>query len=86
MGSREEIFSSILDRLERETSACVERFEEQLDKLREICYLSGKKISFQSGGATFQGRAQGIGDAGELGVVIDQELCYFAQADSVRVL
>lgn len=85
-GSREELLSALLDQLLIEVNACVYDFDSQLRRLHEICYLTGKEITFRSAEEEYSGTMQGISPEGELMVLINGETQSFLQADTIRAV
>ncbi len=86
LGSREELLSELLDSLQREVSSCDDSFTEQLTRLREMCYLSGKTITLNSREEVFSGKMTGISDDGALTLLTESGLMNFTQADTIRVV
>lgn len=83
--SREEIFVDVLNAIWEETAQCggVE-FSNQLKRLREVCILTGKSITFQSNGESHEGVFKGIGESGEMLVEQEGGISSFLQAEMVR--
>jgi len=86
VGSREELLAALLYELEKEMSHCEEQFDRQLIALSDLCYLSGKEVTFRAGGEICSGCVQGISEMGELTVKVAGEICHFSQADSIRLI
>ncbi len=84
--SREELLSDLLDQLLNEVSSCAGRFDTQRSRLQEICYLTGKEITFLAAGVEYSGTMEGISPAGEILVSINGETLPFLQADTIRTI
>ena len=67
-------------------SACADCFDAQHSRLQEICYLTGKEITFRAAGVEYSGTMQGISPEGELTVSINGEVQQFLQADTIRII
>jgi len=83
-GSREELLMGLLDELSVTTTVCGQHFQQLIEQVREICCLTGKTISFSANGISYEGKARGISDHGELLVEINGNLESFMQAENVR--
>ena len=86
LGSREELLSALLGALQSEVSSCDDSFTEQITRLREMCYLSGKAIMLNSRGEVFSGEMTGISDDGALTLLTESGSMNFTQADTIRVV
>jgi BirA family biotin operon repressor/biotin-[acetyl-CoA-carboxylase] ligase len=84
--SREQVLGAVLDGLLNESRFCADGFPGQLSRMRPLCWLSGKEVSFRSNQDQVSGRVLGIGDEGELVVQIDGEARSFQQAELIRVM
>lgn len=83
--AREEMLMDVLNAIWVETAKCGgEAFSNQLKRLREVCILTGKLITFQSNGKSHQGIFKGIGDSGEMLVEQEGRIVPFLQAETVR--
>lgn len=83
---REEVLAAVLDGLFEESKHCADRFSWQLERMRPLCWLTGKQVSFQSNQVTCRGLVRGIGGGGDLLVEIDGEIQPFQQAELIRVV
>ncbi|BDS05520.1 hypothetical protein NT6N_05600 [Oceaniferula spumae] len=86
LGSRETLLAELLTALTNEVNDCADQFEQQVGRLRELCFLEGKQITFKANGKIFTGLAEGISDEGELMVNIDGQSISFLQAEEVRAV
>ena len=84
--SREEVLAAVLDGLLDESKHCSESFPHQIDRMRPLCCLTGKVVSFRSNQDQIEGLVIGIGDEGELLVEVDGEIKAFQQAEMIRVV
>jgi len=83
--SREKVLAVLLDAILSEADACSRNFSSQLSRLREMCYLTGKQVTFTSNNASHTGKVVGIGDGGELLVEKGGVTTSFIQAETIRV-
>ncbi len=84
--SREKILARVLDMILKESAACENEFPAQLARLREICYLSGKKIVFSAEEKNQSGEVLGIGIDGGLIVENETGVTTYVQAAEIRVV
>lgn len=90
--SREELLADVLSAISAETLLCGgSGFADQLRRLREVSVLNGRTISFQSNGKAYRGVFKGIGESGEMLVLMDEGAAFgggkvrsFLQAEMVR--
>ena len=83
--TREKLLATLLDAILLECDNCAEGFPEQLERLREVCFLSGKDIEFAVNGMTMSGKVNGFDDHGALVVEQAGELKAYPQAAEIRV-
>ncbi len=83
--SREEVLAVVLDGLMAESKACADGFSHQIARMRPLCFLTGKKVTFRSNQEQIEGLVIGIGDEGDLLVEVDGEVQLFQQAELIRV-
>ncbi|MDC0088272.1 biotin--[acetyl-CoA-carboxylase] ligase [Akkermansiaceae bacterium] len=82
---REEILADILNAIWKEVADCGSaEFSNQLSRLRRMCILNGKSITFNSNGKAYQGLFKGIGNSGEMLVEENGRILPFLQAEMVR--
>lgn len=84
--SREEVLVALLDGLIEEAKYCGCSFSHQVARMRSLCWLTGKEITFRSNQDQVEGRALGIGDEGDLIVEVGGQPRLFQQAELIRVL
>jgi BirA family biotin operon repressor/biotin-[acetyl-CoA-carboxylase] ligase len=84
--SREEVLAAVLDGLLEESKHCSENFSHQIARMRPLCCLTGKIVSFRSNQDQIEGLVIGIGDEGELLVEVDGETKAFQQAELIRLV
>jgi len=84
--SREEVLAVVLDGILEESQCCADGFADQMDRMRQRCWLTGKRVTFRSVQKQLSGRVVGLGDGGDLLVDIDGEIRPFQQAELIRVL
>ncbi|GAA5484322.1 biotin--[acetyl-CoA-carboxylase] ligase [Haloferula sargassicola] len=81
-----EVLGLILDRLKSRTGQIGADFPELVARLRERCFLSGKRVRLKSPSGPTEGVVQGIGDGGELLLQTAEGLQRLLQADEVRAV
>ncbi len=84
--SREQVLAVLLDGILKESKHCGDGFEQQMERMRQRCWLTGKSVTFRSAKKQLSGRVVGLGDGGDLLVEIDGEVQPFQQAELIRVL
>jgi len=84
--SREMVLAALLAGIMTEVDACAGHFEAQLERLRKICYLTGKRIKFSAHEKEFSGFVRGVGPDGALQVEVDGEVMSFSQASEINAL
>ena len=84
--SRERVLAAVLDAVLVEVEACADRFDEQMARLREICFLTGKTIAFTASDERRVGKVVGMGDDGSLQVEVDGSVIAYTQAAEIRVV
>lgn len=84
-GSREELLMCLLEVLTVTTADCSQNFQQLIDQLRGMCYLTGKTIRFTANGISYVGEARGISDDGALLVEINGGVESFMQAEQIRL-
>lgn len=84
--TREEALAAVLEGLLSESKYCFEAFGAQVARMRPLCWLSGKEVSFSSNQKSIRGRVVGIGDEGDLLVEIDGRVQPFQQAEQIRLV
>lgn len=84
--SREEVLAALLDGLIEETKHCSGSFPHQVARMRSLCWLTGKEVTFRSNQDQVDGRVLGIGDEGDLMVEVGGRPMAFQQAELIRVL
>lgn len=82
---REALLAGLLGSIHSQAVVSPSGFARQLEKLREFCCLSGKEITFLSGGKECRGTCRGIGGSGQLLVETDAGLTDVFQAERVRL-
>ena len=82
--SREDVLAVVLDGLMAESKACADGFAHQIARMRPLCFLTGKKVTFCSNQEQVEGLVIGIGDEGDLLVEVDGEIQPFQQAELIR--
>jgi len=84
--SKEDVLAAVLDGLLTESKDCATGFARQMARMRSVCYLTGKRVTFRSCQQEFDGRVVGLSDEGEFLVEIDGETQTFQQAELIRVV
>ena len=83
--AREELLYDILTAVWRELDD-EQAFTEQLVRLRKLCLLTGKVISFISQGEQYSGKFIKIGETGEMLVKIDGQTLSYLNAEQIRIV
>lgn len=83
---REELLAHLLVEIEAELNASGLRFNEQMQRIRNQCALTGKEITFSMHGYEHDGKVHGLDDQGRLLVQQDNNLLEIAQAENIRVV
>ncbi len=84
--ARSEVILEVITKLSRLAPRIGTGFNEILSGVRERCALTGKRITYLSGGIRKEGLMKGIGAGGELLVETDGTTTALLQADEVRVV
>lgn len=84
--TRENVLAVVLQGVMREVEACGNGFADQLSRLGDLFYLTGKDIEFTVGHEQLTGRVQGINDSGHLVVEMPGGVRSFSQASGIRVV
>ncbi len=84
--SRERVLAAVLAAVLVEVEACADRFDEQMARLRGICFLTGKTIEFTASDARRVGKVVGMGADGSLQVEQGGAVVAYSQAAEIRVI
>ncbi len=84
--SRERVLAAVLDGVLAEIETCSDDFGSQVKRLREVCFLSGKKIDFTASEEALSGNVIGLGDDGSLIVETGNKIIPYSQAAEIRVI
>lgn len=84
--SREEVLAAVLDGISHEVKYCADGFDSQMDRMRSVCCLMGKSVTFRSNQQQISGMVLGLGDDGTLRIEIEGEEQSFQQAELIRVI
>ncbi len=84
--SREMVLAAVLDGILQEVESCADDFENQVERLRRVCFLTGKGIEFTASGERLAGNVMGIDHDGSLMVEVDGSAESYSQAAEIRVM
>jgi BirA family biotin operon repressor/biotin-[acetyl-CoA-carboxylase] ligase len=84
--SRERVLAAVLESVLLEVECCADRFDQQMTRLREVCFLTGKTIEFSASDERWVGKVVGLGDDGTLQVEVDGSVISYSQAAEIRVI
>lgn len=84
--SRELVLAELLQGVFSQVNACDKEFDSQLSRLRDSCWLTGKRVKFIAHENEFAGLVRGVDSDGSLQVEVDGELRSFSQAAEISLL
>jgi len=84
--SREKVLAAVLDGVLQEIEVCADAFESQVERLRAVCFLTGKSIEFTTSGERQAGDVLGLDHDGSLMVEVEGSAESYSQAAEIRVV